>query len=166
MYLFFSTTWFFFIPQALKVMENIDFNKKTMYSRVPQCQITTYYYVGFAYMMMRRYQDAIRTFCNILLYIQRTKQMFQTRTYLYDQVRNVWNILGDIFAVGQVILAAITGTNIYPGALSLNQFTATLFHDWAPVNFIYRHLPVVGDVQEDCWWPLITVEILTSYVSP
>merc|ERR1711993_35965 len=58
--------------QALKVMENIDFNKKTMYSRVAQCQITTSYYVGFAYMMMRRYQDAIRTFSNILLYIQRT----------------------------------------------------------------------------------------------
>lgn len=57
-----------------------------MYSRVPGCQITTYYYVGFAYMMMRRYQDAIRTFSNILLYIQRTKQMFQNRVYLYDQV--------------------------------------------------------------------------------
>ena len=57
-----------------------------MYSRVPACQITTFYYVGFAYLMMRRYQDAIRTFSNILLYIQRTKQMFQTRVQMYDQV--------------------------------------------------------------------------------
>lgn len=72
--------------QALKVLENIDFNKKNMYSRVPACQITTYYYVGFAYMMMRRYQDAIRTFSNILLYIQRTQQMFQNRVNLYDQI--------------------------------------------------------------------------------
>nr|KAG5713471.1 hypothetical protein BaRGS_025019 [Batillaria attramentaria] len=72
--------------QALKVLENIDFNKKNLYSRVPTCQITTFYYVGFAYMMMRRYQDAIRTFSNILLYIQRTKQMFQNRTQLYDQI--------------------------------------------------------------------------------
>jgi len=72
--------------QALKVLENIDFNKKNMYSRVPACQITTYYYVGFSYMMMRRYQDAIRTLTNILLYLQRTKQMFQTKTYLYDQI--------------------------------------------------------------------------------
>jgi hypothetical protein len=38
-----------------------------------------YYYVGFAYMMMRRYADAIRTFCNILLYIQRTRGLFQVR---------------------------------------------------------------------------------------
>ena len=38
-----------------------------------------YYYVGFAYMMMRRYADAIRTFSNILLYIQRTRGLFQVR---------------------------------------------------------------------------------------
>merc|ERR1712013_712612 len=40
--------------QAIKVLENIELNKKSLYSRVPGCQITTYYYVGFAYMMMRR----------------------------------------------------------------------------------------------------------------
>lgn len=57
-----------------------------MYSRVPECQITTYYYVGFAYLMMRRYQDAIRVFANILLYIQRTRNMFQRTTYKYEMV--------------------------------------------------------------------------------
>ena len=36
----------------------------------------------FAYMMMRRYADAIRTFTNILLYVQRTKTMFQVCTKL------------------------------------------------------------------------------------
>lgn len=53
---------------------------------MPACQITTSYYVGFAYMMMRRYADAIQTFSSILLYIQRTKQLFQTRSYQNDQV--------------------------------------------------------------------------------
>lgn len=72
--------------QAIKVLENIELNKKSLYSRVPGCQITTYYYVGFAYMMMRRYADAIRTFSNILLYVQRTKQMFQTKSYQNDQI--------------------------------------------------------------------------------
>lgn len=57
-----------------------------MNSRVSTCHITTCYYIGFAYMMMRRYQDAIRTLTNILLFIQRTKQLFQNKTYLYDQV--------------------------------------------------------------------------------
>uniref|UniRef100_H2ZZ48 Eukaryotic translation initiation factor 3 subunit L n=1 Tax=Latimeria chalumnae TaxID=7897 RepID=H2ZZ48_LATCH len=72
--------------QAIKVLENIELNKKSMYSRVPECQITTYYYVGFAYLMMRRYQDSIRVFANILLYIQRTKTMFQRTTYKYEMI--------------------------------------------------------------------------------
>jgi len=71
--------------QALKVLDNIDFNKKNVIAHVPACHITTYYYVGFAYMMMRRYQDAIRIFCNILLYINNTKQMW-SRINLYDQI--------------------------------------------------------------------------------
>lgn len=53
---------------------------------MPACQITTYYYVGFAYLMMRRYADSIRTFSNILVYIQRTKHLFQQRTYQVDQI--------------------------------------------------------------------------------
>merc|ERR1712241_1059898 len=72
--------------QAIKVLENIEMGKKELYSRVPGCQITTYYYVGFAYMMMRRYADAIRTFSNILLYIQRTRELFQMKTYQNDQI--------------------------------------------------------------------------------
>ena len=59
-----------------------------MYSRVPACQISTYYYVGFAYLMMRRYADAIRTFSHILLYVQRTKPLYQAKTYQNDQVSN------------------------------------------------------------------------------
>ncbi|KAH7943389.1 hypothetical protein HPB52_007792 [Rhipicephalus sanguineus] len=72
--------------QAVKVLENLELNKKSLYSRVPACQITTYYYVGFAYLMMRRYADSIRTFSNILVYIQRTKHLFPTRTYQGDQI--------------------------------------------------------------------------------
>merc|ERR1719337_507847 len=72
--------------QAIKVLEHIELNKKSMYARVPGCQISMYYYVGFAYMMMRRYNDAIRTFSNILVYIQRAKGMFQSKTYQNDQI--------------------------------------------------------------------------------
>jgi hypothetical protein len=54
---------------------------------VAACQISTYYYVGFAYLMMRRYQDAIRTLSGILVYIQRTKQ-YHARSYQFDEVRS------------------------------------------------------------------------------
>lgn len=60
---------------------------QTLYSHVPACQVTTYYYVGFAYLMMRRYQDAIRSFTSVLLYIQRAKPVLsQSKSYQYDQV--------------------------------------------------------------------------------
>lgn len=63
--------------QAIKVLEPIEIHKKSQYSHIPACQISTSYYVGFAYLMMRRYSDAIRTFSSILLYIQRTKQLYR-----------------------------------------------------------------------------------------
>ena len=39
---------------AIKILENVELYKKSAYSHVPGCQISTAYYVGFAYMMMRR----------------------------------------------------------------------------------------------------------------
>lgn len=71
---------------ALKMMDNIVLNKKAMFARVTACHVTTYYYVGFAYMMMRRYADAIKAFSTILSFIQRTKQ-YHSRSYQFDQVK-------------------------------------------------------------------------------
>lgn len=71
---------------AIKILEPIDITRKGQYTHIPACQISTSYYVGFAYMMMRRYSDAIRTFTSILLYIQRTKQLYNSRSYQNDQI--------------------------------------------------------------------------------
>ncbi|EEB12467.1 eukaryotic translation initiation factor 3 subunit 6-interacting protein, putative [Pediculus humanus corporis] len=90
--------------QAIKVLENIELhNKKSQYSHVPACQISTSYYVGFAYLMMRRYSDAIRTFSSILLYIQRTKQLFQTRTYQNDQINKQADQMYHLLAICLVL---------------------------------------------------------------
>ncbi|CAB3369208.1 Hypothetical predicted protein [Cloeon dipterum] len=87
--------------QAIKVLENMEIHKK--YSHVPACQITTSYYVGFAYMMMRRYADAIQTFSSILLYIQRTKQLFQTRSYQNDQINKQTDQMYTLLAICLVL---------------------------------------------------------------
>jgi translation initiation factor 3 subunit L len=77
--------------QAVKVLENIDIHRQPLHNlsiaRVLACQMATFYYVGFAYMMMRRYADAIRTFSSILVYLQRTRQMYhQYRTFQMDLI--------------------------------------------------------------------------------
>ncbi|KAJ3054540.1 hypothetical protein HDU99_007752, partial [Rhizoclosmatium hyalinum] len=71
---------------ALKALENIELNKKGLFARVTACHITTYYYVGFSYLMMRRYSDAIKAFTHILLFISRTKQ-YHSRSYQYEVIQ-------------------------------------------------------------------------------
>jgi len=70
---------------ALKTVEDIDLSKKGLFTRVTACHISVFYYVGWSYLMMRRYPDAIKTFSNILFYIGRTKQ-YHTRSYQYEQI--------------------------------------------------------------------------------
>lgn len=69
---------------ALKTMDGIQLNKKAFFSRVATAHFTTYYYVGFCYMMLRRYADAIKTFSHILLFISRTKNI--NRSAQFDAV--------------------------------------------------------------------------------
>ncbi|KAF5104771.1 hypothetical protein DV451_000362 [Geotrichum candidum] len=60
---------------ALKTLESIELNKKAFFVSVATAHYTTYYYVGFCYMMLRRYADAIKAFSHILLFISRTKNI-------------------------------------------------------------------------------------------
>lgn len=66
---------------ALKTMDDIELNKKAMFARVMAAHFTTYYYIGFSYMMMRRYSDAIRMFSHILVYVSRTKNFQKNAQY-------------------------------------------------------------------------------------
>jgi translation initiation factor 3 subunit L len=58
---------------AMSTIKHIDFKAGVpMYYEIPACHIHLCYYMGFGYMMMRRYIDAIRTFCDILVFLQKT----------------------------------------------------------------------------------------------
>ncbi|PWZ03232.1 eukaryotic translation initiation factor 3 subunit L [Testicularia cyperi] len=71
---------------ALKMLDHIELNKKSgLINRVTACHVTAYYYVGFAYLMLRRYPDCIRSFTHILVFIMRLRQ-YHTRSYQYDQI--------------------------------------------------------------------------------
>ncbi|MCJ1306809.1 hypothetical protein MMC25_000452 [Agyrium rufum] len=71
---------------ALKTLDDIELNKKAMFARVMAAHFTTYYYVGFSYMMMRRYADAIRMFSHILVYVSRTKNFQKNNAAQYDSI--------------------------------------------------------------------------------
>jgi len=52
------------------------------------CHATVYYYLGFAYTMLRRYQDAGKIFQSFLLYMSRHKQK-QSRQQQAVRVQDV-----------------------------------------------------------------------------
>jgi len=70
---------------ALKTLDDIEMNKKAMFARVMAAHLNTYYYVGFSYMMLRRYADAVRMFSHILVYVSRTKN-FQKGSNQFDAI--------------------------------------------------------------------------------
>lgn len=88
---------------ALKTLDDIELNKKAMFARVMAAHFTTYYYVGFSYMMMRRYADAIRMFSHILVYVSRTKHV--QKNAQYDNITKVSSTFQRIITVISVISA-------------------------------------------------------------
>jgi len=64
---------------AIKVLEPIDIDdKRAFFTRVTSCHITLFYYLGFSYLMMKRYYDAINVFSAVLLAYRGTKDKYNS----------------------------------------------------------------------------------------
>ncbi|OJT07726.1 Eukaryotic translation initiation factor 3 subunit L [Trametes pubescens] len=96
---------------ALKVMESVELNQKAPFTRVTACHVTTYYYVGFCYIMLRRYPDAIRAFVSILNFILRMRQ-YHTRSYQYDQINKTADRMYALFAICNALSPTRVDDNI------------------------------------------------------
>lgn len=85
---------------ALKMLDQLNLHNKSggLIQRVTACHVTIYYYVGFAYMMLRRYPDAIRAFTHILVFIMRLRQ-YHTRSYQYDQINKTADRMYALLAI-------------------------------------------------------------------
>eukprot|EP00727_Mastigamoeba_balamuthi_P000616 m51a1_g10551 putative eukaryotic translation initiation factor 3 subunit l-like (579) ;mRNA; r:38355-40527 len=70
---------------VLRVLEPVDLLHKGVLAQVTACHVTLYYYLGFAYLMLRRYADAVKTFAAILVFLSRAKQ-YNSRSYQFDAV--------------------------------------------------------------------------------
>lgn len=75
------------------------------------CHVATYYYVGFCYIMLRRYPDAIRTFVTILNFIMRMRQ-YHTRSYQYDQINKTADRMYALFAMCHALSPSRLDDNI------------------------------------------------------
>lgn len=69
---------------AMQTISCIDFHEEVpLFYKIPACHVTLYYYMGFSYLMMRRYVDSIRTFSDILVFLSKTSGV-NTLSYQYD----------------------------------------------------------------------------------
>ncbi|KAI5479603.1 eukaryotic translation initiation factor 3 subunit L [Pseudohyphozyma bogoriensis] len=86
---------------ALGMLDGIDLNKKALFTRVTGAHVAVYYYVGFSYMMLGRYPDAIRSFSHILFFILRLKH-FQ-RGSQFDQINKTADRMYALLAICQAL---------------------------------------------------------------
>lgn len=71
---------------ALMVLQPLSFDVTTaLFSHVTACHTSVYYYMGFCYIMLRRYEDAVRVFSSTINHIGRVKH-HHTRSYQYEQI--------------------------------------------------------------------------------
>jgi translation initiation factor 3 subunit L len=70
---------------ALRAIEFVDFGPAALYHKVAACHTTMAYYTGFAYLMMRRYQDAVKTFQSALTNQSRARIAYSL-SYQQDQI--------------------------------------------------------------------------------
>jgi translation initiation factor 3 subunit L len=70
---------------ALRMVEGLDFGPVALYHKVPACHTTVFYYTGFSYLMMRRYEDAVRTFNSVLQHLSRTR-LAPSLSYQQEQI--------------------------------------------------------------------------------
>lgn len=71
---------------ALMVLQPLEFDGPTaLFTHVTACHVSVYYYMGFCYIMLRRYEDAARVFSSTVLHIGRIKHN-HTRSYQYEQI--------------------------------------------------------------------------------
>jgi len=79
---------------ALKIISPIELTREKagVSSKVIGCHMSLFYYVGFAYLMQRRYTDAIKTFTTILSQAHRLQQQRQ-HEQLGKKVEQIYSLL-------------------------------------------------------------------------
>jgi hypothetical protein len=75
----------FYSAVALQTMQHVDLGNNALLTKITACHVTTYYHVGYAYMALGRYPDAIKIFVSVLIFFNRMKQ-YHTRSYQYGSV--------------------------------------------------------------------------------
>ncbi|RXK39328.1 eukaryotic translation initiation factor 3 subunit L [Tremella mesenterica] len=70
---------------ALQTVEHVELSNTAFITRITACHVMAYYHIGCAYMSLGRWPDAVKTFVQVLIFINRMKQ-YHTRSYQYGAI--------------------------------------------------------------------------------
>lgn len=96
---------------ALQTMENVELSTNAPLTKITACHVATYYHVGFAYLALGRYADAIRTFVSVLVYFNRMKQ-YHTRSYQYNSINRTCERMYALLAIATTLSPGPTDEGI------------------------------------------------------
>eukprot|EP00761_Pharyngomonas_kirbyi_P013655 gb/GECH01013684.1/.p1 GENE.gb/GECH01013684.1/~~gb/GECH01013684.1/.p1 ORF type:complete len:495 (+),score=95.01 gb/GECH01013684.1/:1-1485(+) len=82
---------------AIKSISALDLRRQAFHAFVPSSLLTLHYYVGFGYMMMRRYNDAAKVFYNALSFF--SKSRIHTRSYQYQNTSKMLEQVNGLLAM-------------------------------------------------------------------
>jgi len=84
---------------ALKALDPIDIQEKTVITRVLPCHLSLYYYMGFAFLCLHRYLDALKTFSHFLLFTSRSREVARAGNQIGKRVEKMQGLLGIALAL-------------------------------------------------------------------
>ena len=118
---------------------------QALFTQVATCHATMYYYMGFAYLMLRRYVDAVKIFSSFLVHVSRSKM--QMRKHQQNQVQKkvdrVYGLLAIVNSftnqVGVVVFFLTVYATLFSSAELSHTHTHTHTHTHAH-TYIYTFL--------------------------
>eukprot|EP00921_Rhytidocystis_pertsovi_P019885 GHVQ01031577.1.p1 GENE.GHVQ01031577.1~~GHVQ01031577.1.p1 ORF type:complete len:650 (+),score=87.31 GHVQ01031577.1:117-2066(+) len=66
---------------GVQMVADMELSTRSLYWKAPACHITVFYNLGFAYMMMRRYLDAIRHMSQFLIFVSKQRGYLSSQSY-------------------------------------------------------------------------------------
>lgn len=66
---------------SVSMMSNLDLSSKFLYWKVPSYYVSMFYHLGFAYMMLRRYNDCIKVLSQVLIFLTKQRNYVASQSY-------------------------------------------------------------------------------------
>ncbi|UKJ90240.2 hypothetical protein MACJ_001171 [Theileria orientalis] len=66
---------------SLMMASNVESTSKTLYWKIPACNVTYVYYLSFSFMMLRRYNDAIKVLSQLLVFLSKQRSYLVSQSY-------------------------------------------------------------------------------------